>query len=242
MVAATQPYFSPWNYELLQWFFHIWPHSNVHTAIAYHLIRNPLISTWIYAVVFYFFWWKKDDDTEKRRYQLVASIVAVILAVAFSGVTRVWFTWPAPAVSPQFQGLYPESLWGRGSTNCFPSHSTLVYLTVVLGFFPLSRMTGALLVPYTFLAVSLPRIYVGGHYPIDVAGSAVLSLGAILFVQLSLMNSRVREALVWLSTRGKMTELLLLLWLCELGEGFRAADTSAHMAVRIARHMGWIHR
>ena len=237
----SEPWFSSWNYELLHTFFRRWPHDSLRIAIAYHFIRNPLISTLIYAIAFYFFWWKLDDQTQARRNHLMGVICACVLSVLSTGLTRIWIAWPAPALSQQFQILFPNSLWGRGTTNCFPSHSTLVYLTVAIGFLHLNRRVAIFLIPFTFLTVSLPRIYVGGHYPIDVVGAVVLSVAASLAVWFMMTSTHFTNALTWVSTRGRLTEVILLFWLCELGEGFRASDTTAHMIVRIVRHLGWLH-
>jgi undecaprenyl-diphosphatase len=240
LAIHSTPWFFSWNYELLRNFFQLWPHNNLRIAIAYHFIRNPLISTFIYAIAFYFFWWKKDDQTQVRRNHLMGAICACILAVLATGLARPWIAWPAPALSEQFQGLFPNLLWGRGTTNCFPSHSTLVYLTVAIGVFHLNRRVGIFLISFAFLAISLPRIYVGGHYPIDVVGAVVFSLAASFLIWMFMANTHFTDALTWISTRRRWTEALVLFWLCELGEGFRASDTTAHMIARILRHVGWL--
>jgi undecaprenyl-diphosphatase len=236
LAIDSAPWFAAWNYELLRFLFRIWPHSGLRVSIAYMFIRNPLASTLIYAAVFYLAWRKKDDQTLLHRSRLVGIACACLLAVLATGLIRPWIAWPAPARSLQFQNLYPSYLWGTGTANSFPSHSTLVYLTVAIGFLGLNRRLGAPLILFTFLAVSLPRIYVGGHYPIDVAGSAILSVVTYLVVHVCSAKPRIAGALEWVASRGWMSELFLLLWICELGEGFPASERTARLVYRIAQY------
>ena len=75
-----------------------------------------------------------------------------------------------------FSHSNPADLWAYGNENCFLSHSTLICLIVAIGLHPLHRKIGAILIAFVLVAISLPQIYVGGHYPIDVAASAVFAV------------------------------------------------------------------
>ncbi len=73
--------------------------------------------------------------------------------------------------------------------------------------------------------ISLPRVYVGGHYPIDVLASLLLTL---LILPLA-WRWRVPEAVTnWLNEKGYSTstllrELVLMVWLSERSEGFKGS-------------------
>ncbi len=109
-------------------------------------------------------------------------------------------------MNPTFQGLYTRYLWNTGTADCFPSHSTLIYFTVAAGFWPLSRWVSLILSAAVQGMISLPRVYVGGHYPIDVLASLLLTL---LILPLA-WRWRVPEAVTnWLNEKGYSTSTLL---------------------------------
>lgn len=234
--AAPAPWFPSWNYALLKTFFSALPHTKLSLAIAYVFVRNPITSVWVFAAAFFYYWRVQDAETALRRRRLVAVAISCIAAVLATGLFRPWVGWPAPTRSPDFHVLYPVALWGAGTRNCFPSHSTLVYLTVAMGMLEFNRRLGVFLIGFTFLTVSMPRIYVGGHYPIDVVASAVLAGVVYLGVRGISQHPLVANVLTTAASSSRWTDLLLLLWLCELGEGFRATETTASEVLRVVRH------
>jgi membrane-associated phospholipid phosphatase len=108
---------------------------------------------------------------------------------------------------------------------------------VALGFAQLSRRTSAGLVAFTFVAVSFPRIYLGGHYPIDVLASAILAVVATVLVRFWCSRPGISRLLEWVALRGRVTEILFFLWLFELGEGFRAGLSIVLTLLRATRSL-----
>jgi membrane-associated phospholipid phosphatase len=235
MVSEAQPWLAPWNFDALRFLFKLAPHTNQGIDLASFLLENPLMTTWVYAAVSYAYWSKQDDHVAIRRIQLLRIVAACLLSVLLAALLDIKIGWPAPARAMGFQNLFPSYLWGAGTANSFPSHSTMVYLIVSLGLLRLNKVAGVLLVPFTFLIISLPRIYVGGHYPIDVAGSILLALLSLIAIDLLLANRRVTEAFRWAASRGQDSEIFFFLWLYELADGFRSAQDTAHFAFRLVR-------
>jgi len=182
--------------------------------------RNRLVSTWIFALTFYLFWRIEDTLTECRRTRLLQIVVAFVLAVALSFAVRPWINWPAPAMQFRFRELYPKYFWGNGTPDSFPSHSTLTYFVVSMGLWPVSRRASVVLTGLVVPLVVLPRVYVGGHYPIDVLASIILAVFALLLVWQWDVPARIRRTLGPKSTRPLLREALLLLWVFELGQEF----------------------
>jgi membrane-associated phospholipid phosphatase len=235
MVSGGEPWFSAWNYRALEYLFKVLPHTSPGLSLASFLLENPLFTTWVYAAVSYAYWSKRDERQEQRRIQLLRVVAACVLAVVVAWLLDLGMGWPSPARTPGFQQLFPRYLWGVGTTNSFPSHSTLAYLTVAVGLLRVSRMAGLILIPFTFLVISLPRVYLGGHYLIDLCGSIGLSLMALGAVDLLLARGGVERAFKWAATQGVMTEVAFFFWLYELGEGFRGAEDLVHYAPKFSR-------
>jgi undecaprenyl-diphosphatase len=214
-----------WNYQLLEKLFQALPHNAKTDRLFDFVVRNSLISTWIFAAAFYVFWTRDDNRTAWRRGQLLQIVISLAIVLMASLLVRPWIAWPAPSVNPNFQVLYPQYLWNTGTADCFPSHSTLIYFTVAAGLWPLSRRVSLILSAAVLGMISLPRVYVGGHYPVDVLASLLLTL----FILPLAWRWRVPEAVTnWLNEKGYSTstllrELVLILWLFELGEGFNGS-------------------
>jgi len=235
MVSEAQPWLAPWNFDALRLLFKVAPHTNLGIDLTTFLLGNPLMTTWVYAAVSYAYWSKQDEHVAIRRIQILRVVAACSLSVLFAALLDIKIGWPSPARTAGFQNLFPSYLWGAGTTNSFPSHSTMVYLAASLGLLRLNKVAGILLVPFTFLVISFPRIYVGGHYPIDVAGSILLAILSLAVVDICLANRRVTEAFRWAASRGQDSEIFFFLWLYELADGFRSAEDTAHFAFRLVR-------
>jgi membrane-associated phospholipid phosphatase len=218
--VTPEPWLPNSNYFILQALFSVLPHS-VHVDTTLEFInRNRLVSTWIFALVFYLLWRIEDPVTEWRRGCLLQVVIAFGVAVAVTIAIRPWIRWPAPAMQPRFRDLYPRYFWGNGAVDSFPSHSTLTYLVVSLGIWSVNRRASVILTGLVAPLIMLPRIYVGGHYPIDVVASILLAVFVVWIVRRWDLPLRVTKALGPECKNPLIRETLLLLWVFELGQEF----------------------
>jgi membrane-associated phospholipid phosphatase len=238
MVAETQPWFAPWNFDCLRLLFTLLPHTSRGVNLADFLQENHLVATWIFGAVSYVYWSRQNDHTSQRRVQLLRIVAAFVLAMIMAALLDLKVHWAAPARTAGFQSLFPPYLWGYGTSNSFPSHSTLAYLIVSIGLLRLNKAVGLLLVPYTLLFITLPRVYVGGHYPIDVVASILLSLLALSLIDLLLSDSRVITYFERASAAGQVSDVMFFLWLYEVAEGFRSAEDAVHAVVKVLTYYG----
>jgi membrane-associated phospholipid phosphatase len=237
MILATspQPWMAEWNRFLLEKLFLLLPHRKAGVNLAQFLTLDSLVSTWIFAAAFYMFWQMENKRRLWRRIQLAETALACIVAVAVTLALRPWVGWPAPARTAGFKQLYPQYLWGIGSSNSFPSHSTLVYFVVALGMWPLSRWLSGLLAALALVFISLPRIYLGGHYPVDVLAALAIGTVALWFVRRIAKLPGLASALERGVEGRWLTQLVLFLWLFELGDGFRGSVRIVHGLLKLMR-------
>lgn len=223
LAPPNLPWLAGWNYRLLQALFHLLPHGVTIDRFFAFLVSNHLVSTWIFAACFYWFWSQKNAKQPWRRQRLFQLVIAIALSVVLTVAIRPWIRWPAPARNLSFRDLYPPYLWDYGSLNSFPSHSTLVYFGVAAGLWRLNRGFSLTLGLLALGLISLPRICLGGHYPIDVAASIALASVALTLVAYWRLPGKIS---VWLDHSGSGTalrEFLLMIWIFELGEGFQGS-------------------
>jgi membrane-associated phospholipid phosphatase len=234
---TPDPFLPDWNFQVLKELFLRFPHGGVRDAMAQFFTANALASTWIYAAVFYIYWRIEDDRTIWRRTRLFEIFVAFCLATLATLLFRPWVGWPAPTLVPRFQQLYPKSFWNGGNPNCFPSHSTLTYLLVAAGFWSFRRWLSFVLIVWVFLLISMPRIYVGGHYPVDVIAAILLAAAAAWAARLICARPRVAVLLTRTVSKGLPVEAFLFLWLFELGNGFGSSYWILRNLLRAARNI-----
>ena len=236
MVSMIGPWFEELNYRFFGALFRFLPPTPRANRFCEFLISNPLLSTWIIAMVFYRFWIREDGETLERRVVLTRMLIALVVAVALSLLPRPWVHWPAPNSNPPYELMFPRYLRGTGTQNCFPSHSTLVYFTVALGLWPIDRRWSTGLILLTLACISLPRVYIGGHYAVDVVASIFLSVVVLVFVSRARVVEKLARRLVTGYGKVAVGSWIFLLWTFELGEGFRGSELVGRA---IGRFLTW---
>jgi undecaprenyl-diphosphatase len=233
-LVSPDPWFSPWNHCVLEALFHHIRRSGTTDAFFEFLILNPFVSTWMFAAAFYIFWTKDDEQKAWRRRCLFRVVVAFGIAFLISLIFRPWISWPAPARNTTFQQLFPQYFWGQGTANCFPSHATLAYFMVAAGFWPLNRRLSACFSVLAILLISLPRVYLGGHYPIDILASLILGIVVLTAMWQWAVPATVSHWLVKVGPGAIIRELFLFLWTVELADGFRGTTSLIGAARRVS--------
>ena len=87
---------------------------------------------------------------------------------------------------------------------------------------------------WVVIAISSPRSYVGGHYPIDVAAASSGGHRRVGNAGVR-SNGRVSELVDRIILKKMPMELFLFLWLFQLAEGFRSSYFVATGLARVAR-------
>ena len=89
---------------------------------------------------------------------------------------------------------------------------------------------------WVLLGISAPRVYVGGHYPIDILAGILIAGVALWIARWICATPRVAGLLSQMIAKGSvLLDLFLFLWLFELAEGFRSSYIIAMGLARGAR-------
>ena len=137
------------------------------------------------------------------RWKLATASAALSAVVGLAGnalLSQLWYE-PRPFVDHPTQTVL---LVGHAADNGFPSDHATVGFAIAFAVLAFSRRVGALLV-VAAAALALDRIFVGVHYPVDVAVSLLVAFGSALLVvtlgrpyvtRLVLVLSRVTDPVV----------------------------------------------
>ncbi len=140
---------------------------------------NVLLKGGVIVALLWWAWFRYGEsrahDRDLLLYGVIASFLAVVLARALS-IMVPFRERPLRNPALHFQlpyGMTEKALLGWSS---FPSDHAALFFTLAMSLFFVSRRTGILALCYVFFFVSLPRIYLGIHYPTDMLVGALMGI------------------------------------------------------------------
>lgn len=188
-------------------------------------IRHNVLGGFWYAAALFMIWVHaaRQNQTAVRLRMLTViagSVITILLTIAAAFV----ISWPPPIHSPGLAGLFPSFLEASPNTNCFPSQSTAVYGSIAAGIYSLQRTAGWILWVALPFVVSLPRMYVGGHYFSDVVASLGLALAGYACARYLLEPALISRLHAYLAERCQVQyvlDFLIFGWILEVAVEFR---------------------
>lgn len=178
-----------------------------------------------FAAAFFYFWVQAEhEQREANLRRLITILLGSFGAIALCIVAGKFISWLPPQHLPGLKHFYPSYLLADPNTNSFPSYSTALCVSIAIGIFSLNRITGAVLLAVTPLIVSLPRMYVGGHYLTDVLAGLLIGLVAFGIARIAIDGTLS----AWIISTGSrsgwrriLLEMCVFLWIFEVAVSFR---------------------
>jgi undecaprenyl-diphosphatase len=156
------------------------------------LSQNDLKDAFFVAM-FWWLWFMRRTDPNRTRLArehllslMCAGSIAVIAAriLALSLPFRV-----RPRFEPALHFVVPAGTPSdMVSWSSFPSDHAALFGAFAIGIFYISRRVGIVALLYSLLVICMPRIYLGLHYPSDIA--AGLLMGAVVVIAMDRLGIR----------------------------------------------------
>lgn len=136
--------------------------------------------------VFMAWWglWFAGARSEATRVGLLAVVVNSMIAIFVGRLLALVLPFRLrPIHDPELNaiipfGISPDTL---ESWSSMPSDNAVFFFAIAVGMFFVHRLAGKLLIFHAIFIISLPRIYMGVHFPGDIlAGAAVGTLMAVI--------------------------------------------------------------
>lgn len=139
------------------------------------LFRGGVLLSWIWYVLFDS---KRPGQLRKGAELLVGTMLLSILYMPVVRIVAYLLPFRArPIATPALHFVLPvKDVAGAVNWSAFPSDHALLFSALATGIFFVSRRAGILAYLWVAIAICLPRLYVGFHWPTDILAGAVLGV------------------------------------------------------------------
>ncbi len=188
--------------EIMTCLNHFSQHSWMFDQLIVSIADNNLFKGVVLVTIFWWAWFKREARDSHNREHILITLSSCIVAIALArslAVTLPFRSRPIHEANLQFiipYGENPTVLYGWSS---FPSDHAVLFFTMAAGLLFISKPAGIFAIIYTVLFISLPRIYLGLHYPTDIIGGAVLGVAIALIANIYIVKSKIIQSVTALS-------------------------------------------
>lgn len=222
--------------------------ANVHGFVDWTLVfvsQNTLMKGGMFMLLTWWLWFRIVPNQRQLREKLIASSIAVVVAMA----TSRFLTWalpmrPRPMHNQEFgltmpQGLNPETLEGMSS---FPSDHAALFFTLAACLWFISHRLGIAAVVYTSLIIAFPRIYLGLHHPSDILAGACIGVIVAVAAHRSQLARQVSAPILrWTEAHPASFYAAFFLFTYQIADMFDATRALGSYALFAARAVaGWL--
>lgn len=146
---------------------------------------TALAKGYLVLPLFWWAWFRRAEGNEQDRRTVILTLLAGFLAIVlarFLQLTLPFRLRPLHTAGLQFIEPYSLPATVLSGWSSFPSDHASLFFALATGLCLISPVIGALAILHAGLIVSLPRIYLGLHFPTDVVSGAMVGIGVMSLV------------------------------------------------------------
>ena len=194
MPMTREPYLNFFDAGVISFF-----NSFAHRWLALDMIlrsmaTNDLIKGGIIAATIWWAWFRPSATRNLDRQILSSGVFAGFLSLLVArSFAKLLPYRERPMHNPElhFQAPYGANENILIHWSSFPSDHAALFFALALAIFFVSRRVGIWALCYAFFIVSLPRIYMGFHYPTDILAGAIIGAGSACLCLLTRMRTAI---------------------------------------------------
>ena len=226
----------------------LWIMSHVNSLVNRWWILDAAIVQTSYltlltgAVLMAMFWWswmEHGKETAEQHVTLMLTLFATVPAVFVARALAYSLPYrERPIHDPRlhFHIAYTQDPTWLIHWSSFPSDHAAVSFCVAMGLCMVSRRLGTWAIAYAAL-ISLPRVYLGFHYPTDILGGALVGMGVAYLTKIASLRSITRWALTHLHPHSAFLYTFLFVFTFEIGEMFSSFQRILFLGITALRRL-----
>ena len=164
------------------------------------LISTPAVWAWLYLLILYMVW--RTSGWRGVGLFVVAAAAAVVLSDMIAGIFKhtgllknLWAEFPArlrPMYTPELEGLVSNVLRKGGQYGTVSGHAATMTALAVIAIPAIARRWFSWLMTAVVVLVCYSRIYLGYHFPMDIALGVVTGLvsGGVAYLAMRAVAKR----------------------------------------------------
>lgn len=194
------------------------------------------------GVLMAMFWWcwveYGKDDPEKQT-TLALTLFATVLTVFVSRALAYSLPYrERPIHDPRlhYHLAYTQDPSWLIHWSSFPSDHAAVYFCVAAGLWMVSRRLGIWATAFAAL-ISLPRVYLGFHFPTDILGGALVGIGVASLAKIASLRSMARWVLNRSNRYPAYLYVCLFIFTFEIAEMFNSFQRICFLGIQVCRRL-----
>ncbi|MDB5408670.1 MAG: phosphatase family protein [Rhodospirillales bacterium] len=147
--------------------------------IVNYVSDSTMLRTAPFLVPLWYFWMAPSADLERRRRVIMSTLLGVAVSLVANRVIASFLPFRVRPMFTEGIGFHALSVnppMDLENWSSFPSDNATFFFALATGLFFLTRRYGIYLWLHALAVICLPRIYMGIHYPSDIAVGAVLGI------------------------------------------------------------------
>lgn len=144
---------------------------------------NQFFKGGLMVTAYWWFWFTgRSPRREATRQRIIAALIGVFLGLALARTLAALLPFRVRPMYVDGIGYHSPSLqfpMNLESWSSFPSDMATYFFALSFGLYGLSRRLGIFFLVFSAVWVCLPRLYLGIHYPSDLAAGALLGIATV---------------------------------------------------------------
>lgn len=164
------------------------------------LVSTPAVWSWLYLLILYMVW--RDSGWRGVVLMLVTAAAAILLSDMIAGIFKhtgvlkhLWAEFPArlrPMYTPELEGMVSNVLKKGGQYGTVSAHAATMMSMAVIAIPTIGRRWFTWLMCGVVVLVCYSRIYLGYHFPMDIALGLMIGFlsGGVAYLAMRAVGQR----------------------------------------------------
>lgn len=214
--------------------------SKVVDRLVFDVADTKLLSGGVFLVPYWWLWFKADENgVHVQRRNVVVAILAIGVLAGIVWLLKALLPFqPAPLNASSFGLRLPFGIdpAGLNDGNSFPSGHAALFFALSVPLWMYSRWLGATAAVWALSMICLPLVYLGYHWPSDIAAGALAGIALMLLLCRLIGATRLPNRVVSFSAK-RAPAFYAIAWLIVFETAVLFEDLKA-LSVSTARAIG----